>query len=521
MAQFTSMQLPELLCSSIALLIAVLLYFLSKYKRNKNPIPTEWPIVGMLPGLLANRHNIHDFAVAMLAAAGRNLEVRGPPATRWMRFFTTSDPENVRHIFTTNFGNYQKGKDFAEVFGVLAGTIVTVDGEPWRRQRAKIHRILTRPELLPFIERSCRDKVADYLVPWLARMANAGTPFDMEDLLGRLVMDLTVLVVFGMDPCLLSADTPPMQLAGALDTLMEVAFYRQIMPAFCWKLMRRLNVGPERKYAEAEALLRRFAGERIARRIAAGDDDDGEVTGAAAVDILSHYIDDPEFRDETGEPTDFLHRTFINFLVALRDPMSSALPWLVYNLATHPRAVSALREELAPIAARKSGAAVIFESGETKHLAYHQAALFESLRLYPVGPIERKEAVADDVMPSGHAVRAGDTVLISVYGMGRLEDEWGEDCREFRPERWLTGGGGGAKLRHVPSYKFMAFNTGPRLCLGKKVSVATITPVVATLFWNFDVEVMMMDGHAVEQKLSVVLQMKDGFMVKVRKRHEI
>ncbi|EAZ06224.1 hypothetical protein OsI_28467 [Oryza sativa Indica Group] len=67
--------------------------------------------------------------------------------------------------------------------------------------------------------------------------------------------------------------------------------------------------------------------------------------------------------------------------------MSSALPWLVYNLAMHPRAVSALREELAPIAARKSqgddgAAAVIFESQETKHLAYQQAALLESLRLY-------------------------------------------------------------------------------------------------------------------------------------------
>uniref|UniRef100_A0A0D9X601 Cytochrome P450 n=1 Tax=Leersia perrieri TaxID=77586 RepID=A0A0D9X601_9ORYZ len=511
---FTSM--GELFCTS--LLLAVLLYFIIEYKKSKNQhIPTKWPIVGMLPALMSNLHNIHDFLAAVLAAAGRNFELRGPPGST-VRFFTTSDPENVRHIFTTNFANYPKGENFAEVFGALAGTIFTVDGEAWRRQRTSAHRVLTRLELLSFMERSCHDKVADYLVPLLERMASNGTPFDMEDLLGRLVMDLTIKIVFGMDRCI---DMPPtMQIAGALDTIMEVAFYRHMMPAFSWKLMKKLNIGHEKKYDEAEAFLRSFVRGRITRRIA-GEDDDNK---AAIVDILSHYIDDPIFRDDAGEPTDLFIRSFINFLVALRDPISSALPWLVYNLATHPQAVSALRDELAPIAEGKSStdgsdATIIFDPQDTRHLVYQKAALFESLRLYPVGPIERKSVVADDVLPSGHTVRAGDTVLVSVYGMGRLEDVWGTDCREYRPERWLTDdgdGGGNCKLRHVPSYKFMPFNTGPRSCLGKRIAVATITPVVATLFWNFDVEVM--DSHAVESKLSIVMQMKNGFMVKLKER---
>uniref|UniRef100_A0A0D9X5Z6 Cytochrome P450 n=1 Tax=Leersia perrieri TaxID=77586 RepID=A0A0D9X5Z6_9ORYZ len=515
---FTSMQ-EQLLYTKplpiVLVLLAIPLYLIIQHKKNKNPyIPTEWPLVGMLPGMIANRHHFHDFAAAMLVASGHNVEVRGPPASS-MRFFTTSDPENVRHIFTTNFDNYPKGEDFNELFSALAGTIIAVDSDEWRRQRTRIHYVLTRPEMVSSMEQSCRDKVADCLVPMLERMVNKGTPFDMDDLLGRIVMDLTVMNVFGMDPCLLSPDMPPMRLTGALDTLMQVALFRQCMPAFCWKLMKRLNVGHERRYADAESLLRAFTEERIARRIA-GDD---EPTG---VDMLSYYIDDPEYRDDvTGEPTDFFTRTFVNFMVALRDPMSSALPWLVYNLAMHPRAVSALREELVPVAARKSSEPIVFEPQDTKHLVYQRAALFESLRLYPMSPIERKQVVADDVLPSGHALRAGETVLVSVYGMGRLEDVWGKDYREYRPERWITDNGDGScKLRHVPSYKFMPFNTGPRSCLGKKVAVATITPVVATLFWNFDVEVM--DSRAVEPKLSIIMQMKNGFMVKLKKRvHQI
>uniref|UniRef100_A0A0D9X604 Cytochrome P450 n=1 Tax=Leersia perrieri TaxID=77586 RepID=A0A0D9X604_9ORYZ len=148
-------------------------------------------------------------------------------------------------------------------------------------------------------------------------------------------------------------------------------------------------------------------------------------------------------------------------------------------------------------------------------IATRWGAMPRSAALASRPSIERKEAVDNDVLPSGHTVRAGDSVLVSVYSMGRLVDVWGEDCREYRPERWLIdeNGDGNYKVCHVPSYKFMSFNTGPRSCLGKKVAVATITPVVATLLWNFDVEVMA--GHVVEPKLSVVMQMKNGFLVKV------
>ncbi|KAF7105804.1 hypothetical protein CFC21_106579 [Triticum aestivum] len=210
-------------------------------------------------------------------------------------------------------------------------------------------------------------------------------------------------------------------------------------------------------------------------------------------------------------------------MVAMHDPMGSALSWLIYNLATHPHAMLAIREELAPIAAARRKSArgvVVFEPDETKDLVYQRAAMFESLRLYPIAPMERKEVLADDLLPSGHKVRAGSTILISTYSMGRLEEVWGEDCREYRPERWLSSNadGSGHTLRHVPSHEFVAFNTGPRACLGKNISVALVTSIVATVAWNFDVEVL--HSNTVKPKLSVILQMKNRLMAKVKRRSE-
>ncbi|CAL4981069.1 unnamed protein product [Urochloa decumbens] len=527
MQQMALLSVELVVLPSVVLLIPLYLYIKSR-RSNHNPLlPTNWLILGVLPSIAANRHSFHDFVTSVLTTTKLNFRVRGPPWTN-MRLFLTCDPENVRHIFTRNFANYPKGGGFAAVFGTLEGTIFTADGEPWRRQRTRIHHVFTRPSFLAFMSCTCRDKVARGLLPLLSRMAAAGAPFDMDDMLGRLVIDMTVMLVFGEDPrCLSSAGKPAttMPVAAAMDAVMEVAFFRNAVPTPLWKAMRCLRIGPERKVAAAEAVLRGFVSEKIRRRIAGGE----PAAAAVHVDILSHYIDDPDCYSDGArrrEPTDFMLRTFINFMVALRDPVGAALPWLVYSLATHPRVVAAAREELAPVAAsrRRTSSSpagggeeameVVFEPEELQGLVYLRAALLESLRLYPPGPIERKAVAADDVLPSGHAVRAGETVLVPVYSMGRMESVWGEDCREYRPERWISEDG--ARLRFVPSYKFLSFNTGPRSCLGKGIAMAQMMTVAAAVAWNFDVEVV--EGHAVEPKLSVVLQMKNGLMVKVKRR---
>ena len=157
---------------------------------------------------------------------------------------------------------------------------------------------------------------------------------------------------------------------------------------------------------------------------------------------------------------------------------------------------------------------VIFEQNETKYLVYLKAVLYETLRLYPSAPIERKTVAAADIMPSGHEVKAGDTILISLHSMGRMEGVWGEDCLHYKPDRWLSVGGN--NMRYVPSHKFLAFNSGPRMCLGKEIAVMQMMIVVASTLWNFDVH--LEKGQSIEPKASCILTMKNGLMVKLKKR---
>lgn len=221
--------------------------------------------------------------------------------------------------------------------------------------------------------------------------------------------------------------------------------------------MRWLNISFERKLAAAHVVLHGFATEMMEKRNTTRrlDDIDGKVHVKVTSndDVLSYYITDPKCSDST-----MLRKMLLVYMIGGRDTIGMALPWIFYNLAKNPGVVSSIRKELAPITSRISsdpGKMVVFEAEDTKPLVYLQAALFESLRLYPPVPLEGKIVMEDDVLPSGHQVWHGEAILISIFAMGRMESVWGKDCHEFRPERWLSEDG--TKLLFVPSCKFFCF----------------------------------------------------------------
>lgn len=75
--------------------------------------------------------------------------------------------------------------------------------------------------------------------------------------------------------------------------------------------------------------------------------------------------------------------------------------------------------------------------------------LNESLRVYPLVPVNSREAIVDTTLPLGGGedgnspmfIRKGQTVTWSTYAMHRRKDYYGEDADEYKPERWLGPNG--------------------------------------------------------------------------------
>jgi fatty acid omega-hydroxylase len=232
-------------------------------------------------------------------------------------------------------------------------------------------------------------------------------------------------------------------------------------------------------------------------------------------DLLSRFM-----KKKESYTDDFLQQVALNFILAGRDTSSVALSWFFWLCTKNPRVEDNILLELCTVLMETRGSDVskwldeplAFE--EVDRLVYLKAALSETLRLYPSVPEDSKHVVNDDVLPSGTFVPAGSSVTYSIYSVGRMKFIWGEDCLEFKPERWLSADGD--KIQVQDSYKFVSFNAGPRICLGKDLAYLQMKSIAAAVLLRHRLTVA--PGHRVEQKMSLTLFMKYGLKVNVLPR---
>lgn len=280
--------------------------------------------------------------------------------------------------------------------------------------------------------------------------------------------------------------------------------YRFLYPGLVWRFQKLLCIGSEKKLKESLKVVETYMNDAVADR-----------TEAPSDDLLSRFM---KKRDAAGSSFSaaVLQRIVLNFVLAGRDTSSVALTWFFWLLTNHPDVEQKIVAEIATVLAdtrggdRRRWTEDPLDFGEADRLVYLKAALAETLRLYPSVPQDFKQAVADDVLPDGTEVPAGSTVTYSIYSAGRVETIWGKDCMEFKPERWLSVRGD----RFEPpkdGFKFVAFNAGPRTCLGKDLAYLQMKSVAAAVLLRY--RLSLVPGHRVEQKMSLTLFMKNGLRV--------
>ncbi|WOL07087.1 hypothetical protein Cni_G15823 [Canna indica] len=504
---------PEILVSFACFIFFIL--YCQVFRRSS--LPVNWPLVGMFPGLLSNLPRLHQWGIGLFRETGCTFWFRGP----WLlgfNYLATCDPANLQHVFNTHFSNYPKGEEFLKILDILGDGIFNSDGEAWKRQRLRAHGLISDRRFRAFVACASRDKVEKGLVPLLDEIARRGTVVDLQDVFLRLTFDMTSNLVFGVDPCCLSIDFPTIPFARAVDDAMSTIFIRHVIPPAWWKLMRWLRIGEEKKLATAWKVIDDFIAECIAEKKKLKSLEREKDGVEPKSDLLSAYINDEEEKEQADHK--FLRDTALNFMLAGRDTTGAGLAWFFWLLSKNPAVEFKILEELKSIVQKEerssSDCPTMFDSEELSKLVYLHAALCESLRLYPPVPFEHKAAVQPEVLPSGHRVEQGTKILVALYSMGRMEGIWGKDCMEFRPERWISEKG---RVKHEPSYKFLSFNSGPRTCLGKEVAFTQMKAVVAAMLYNFQVEVL--EGHAVEPKLSIILHMKNGLKVRFKTRAHV
>nr|XP_043618477.1 alkane hydroxylase MAH1-like [Erigeron canadensis] len=504
----------------LEVILATLCYFCFSFFRQRHAILYDWPFLGMLPALLGGTGIIHQRCADILRESQGTFLFKGP----WfihMDMLATVDPTNVHYIMSSNFLNFPKGNEFREIFEVLGDGIFNSDNELWRSHRKVTNALINNQKFLGFLARMNTQKLIDGLTPVLNYVAVKAIAVDMQDVFQRYTFDTSCLFVTGYDPGCLSIDFKDVPFSRAMDEVEEVIFSRHVIPNSVWKLQRWLGIGNEKKLKKAWETLDDVIGSLILRKRNDLSTNAGVVSqdDLKGVDILTSLITESDHHQSLDDGKQqvnnkFLRDTILNLMIAGRDTTSSSLTWFLWLVMTNPHVEKRIRDEINELIPESEvGKWRIFQAEETNKLVYLHAVFCEALRLYPPVPFQHKAPVKSDVLPSGHRVDSKMKILFSLYAMGRMESIWGEDCMEFKPERWLTDK---LTIRHEPSYKFLSFNAGPRTCIGKQVAFTQIKAIGATLFHNYSFE--MAKGHIVAPNVSIILYMKHGLKVRVARR---
>eukprot|EP01018_Ginkgo_biloba_P035896 Gb_13770 [translate_table: standard] len=519
--------------------IGLLLFFFTntRNKFSKKPYkgPTLYPIVGILFVFLRNRNRLLEWITEVLSKTPSNtFTVKRPGGFRGIM---TANPSNLEHFLKTNFENYPKGERFRFLLQDFLGSgIFNVDGELWKMQRKVASHEFNTKSLRNFVMETVQWEIRNRLMVVLWNACERGESLDLQDILQRFAFDNICRVAFGVDPGCLHPSLPTSPFAQAFDDATDISAgrFRYSFP-FMWRMKRMLNLSSEKRLREAINVVNEFATEIIRsrrRELSAHE-------GTVREDLLSRFMvvttspaedyedlsDDVKGRVKSQSSDIFLKDIIISFMLAGRDTTSTALTWFFWLLASHPQVEEAIYNEIIRVLSQRNAQTdsssfaedgdakgIVFSYEELKDMPYLHAAICESLRLYPSVPFDSKVALKEDVLPDGTFVGKGWFVDYCIYAMGRMESIWGSDCLEYTPERWLKNG----EFVGENSFKFSAFQAGPRICLGKDMAMIQMKSIVASIIERFRIRANA--GYSPQYVLSLTMRMKGGLPVTVSQR---
>ncbi|KAI3550425.1 hypothetical protein CABS03_05602 [Colletotrichum abscissum] len=182
-------------------------------------------------------------------------------------------------------------------------------------------------------------------------------------------------------------------------------------------------------------------------------------------------------------PESAVFTTCMTNIGAGSDTTSISLCAVIYDLASHPRVLQRLREDIdAKFAELDNPEFIPFKDAQA--MSYLQACIKESLRLHPATGLPLARVVPKGgVNLLGRDFNEGCVVGVNTWVLHRNKDVFGADADEYRPDRWFS-----QDKEHISLMEsnWIPFGVGSRTCIGKNISLLEINKLVPILVKTFD-----------------------------------
>ncbi|KIW52271.1 hypothetical protein PV05_07922 [Exophiala xenobiotica] len=390
----------------------------------------------------------------------------------------TRSPANVHTICKQRFKDYELGADRAGNFRPLIGHgVLALDGREWTRSRAMLRPHFNRNLDQDFLQLEVH---VQHLLCRLKASRSRDNAIDIADLLLKLSTDFATQTVFGHSTDSLLLDTKHWSgeqdkgSAGEFSTALGHALYmlgqRGQLLNFYWL---RDSLQFRRSCRRCRAFVNKYLAESLSQNSEAS-----KGSGTTAISFMHSLV-----AKETV-PTSVMGDQLLSLLLASRDTTASFASWVIYALLKYPQVMAKLRGVIETHLPHGKLPTMADISGSI----YLRHVLNETMRIFPVVPLNGRTARVDTILPEGGG-RGGESPLLvpkgtivgfNIYALQHRRDIFGEDADKFRPERWEGDPTGDFEGAFVP------FILGPRVCLGKTMAMMTVSYLTVRLLQSLD-----------------------------------
>jgi cytochrome P450 len=406
-------------------------------QKNRLPLGIDW----IWRSLKADkRHGVLNLTIRRFRGLGTTTFRASVLGTETI---FTADEKNIQAILATQFKDFDIGPVRRANFSPLLGNgIFTQDGGSWQHSRSMIRPQFARDQVSDLdLEEHHIQNLMHVLRPVSGQWTNQ---VDLQELFFRLTLDTATEFLFGYSVNSQLNEVQDLAPSKSDNLFVDEKAFAAAFDQGAATLSKRLRF--KDKYwlfhpgtftaacKTCHEFIDVFVQLALAKRTEAKRNESGNHS--------KKYVFLEALAEETQDPLE-LRSQLLHILLAGRDTTASLLSWLFFSLARDPARYDKLRRTvLQEFGNYDSPTNITFAT--LKNCKYLNYCLNEALRLYPVVPLNTRQANKDTTLPRGGGkdgkskifIPKGMQVDYSVHVMHHRPEIWGPNVEEFSPERW-------------------------------------------------------------------------------------
>ncbi|RKN34871.1 cytochrome P450 [Micromonospora musae] len=371
------------------------------------------------------------------------------------RPYLVTDPRHVQHVLRDRSENYERAGDglFWRPVKRLFGEGILGEGQIWSASRRMLQPMFTAKRVEALVDGMA--EAIGQAVDELDEPSRDGRTVDIGVEQTRIVCRAIMKVLFGEKISVPDA----MRVVDAQDVIATAVIPRIVVPF----APLSLPMPGDRPFRRAKKVVDDVLLPIVrASKATADEGDDVISTLWQARTEDGRQLSEQQVRNDT-----------VAMFAATTETTINVLTWLWPHLDDRPDVAERLYDEIA----RVVGDGPV-KREHLNQLPYTRMVLDELLRLYPIGWIIPRRAVADDVI-DGVQVEAGATMVASPLITQRMTAFW-DRPDEFDPDRFTP-----ERIRARHRYAHFPFGGGPHQCLGMYLFYLEAQLILATMLSRY------------------------------------